>query len=1057
VCGEIPLQHKRMIEQKIVQQLELIKSRVYQQRLPQPHFRYKAGNQSLLSPKTNDGDWPIIAPGTYWGKPRQDFILRTTFAVPDDWQAPVVLFLPIGKGQDFIHPEALAYIDGIAFQGINAFSQEILLRPCWCDGEKYFLALSGWCGVESGPFLMGQPEIMKIHQPTRNFVASVRVALSVLSELDENDPIYICLKNALEKAWQCLDFRSYFDESIYDRIEDAQRVLDESVMDAGSSLPIKIIATGHAHIDIAWLWTINQTKHKAARTFCNVLRLMEQFPNFHFTQSQPQLYKFIVEDHPEVFRQIQDRVKDGRWEITGGMWVEADCNLTGAESLVRQLILGRNFFKSHFSKAETPILWLPDTFGFPWTLPQLIDQAGLNYFITTKLSWNKYNRFPYDSFLWQGLDGTKVITHFVTTPDVGDSPYHTYNADLDPKRIFGTWRNYQHKEIHKELITLFGWGDGGGGPTREMLENSQRLANHPGVPRVRQGSALEFFQNLEATAGDKLPVWNGELYLEYHRGTYTTQAHIKRANRKSEFLLHDVEFLATWATLTDDFEYPHTELKHAWELLCLNQFHDILPGTSIAQVYEDSDQDYSDLRSICKQVKDKAIAAITQSMSKEASFVVINPTSFEGHHFCFLNEKMTEGNSLFNLISGDLLTTQSVRNGTLVEIPNISSYGLIALGIKETPLPHIEQALSAKHTKDVFVLENNFLVVEFNKSGEMIRLFDKSEEREVLPVDMKANIFQAFEDHVFNGDAWNIDVLYESNQYMTKSAYSQTIIETGPLRAGLEFKRHFLNSEIIQRIYLYRECMRLDFDTWVDWHERHVLLKVAFPIEVLSPKSTYEIQWGNIQRPTHRNTSWDQARFEVCAHKWVDLSEGGYGVSLLNDCKYGHDIRDNVIRLSLLRGTTYPDPSCDLGEHRFTYAIFPHSGSWDERTVQEAYAINDPLIIEQVKDIRDHRKNNAQIALASFFIRSEQSNVVIETIKQAEDGLGIIIRLYEFQGKRCVVTLHTGFSLDEVWATNILEENQEFLDTLEFSVSIFVKPYQILTLRMIPQEKDEKR
>jgi len=1046
-----------MIIKKIVQQLGLIESRIYQRRIPQPHFRYKTGNQSLFSPETNNCDWSIITPGTYWGKPRQDFILQTTFAVPDNWQAPVIFSLPIGKGQDFIHPEALAYIDGIVFQGINAFSQEILLKPCWCDGEEHLLALSGWCGVESGPFMMGKPEVVKINQPTRDFVASVRVALSVLSELDEKDIVYIGLANALEKAWHYLDFRENLDESIYDRIKDAQRAFDESVVDAGSSLSTEIIATGHAHIDIAWLWTINQTRNKAARTFCSVLRLMEQFPDFHFTQSQPQLYSFIMEDHPEVFRQIQDRVEDERWEITGGMWVEADCNLPGAESLVRQLMLGCNFFKYHFSRDGTPILWLPDTFGFPWTLPQLIKQAGLNYFMTIKLSWNKYNRFPYDSFLWQGLDGTKVITHFVTTSDVEDNQHHTYNADLAPKQIFNTWRNYQQKQIHKELLTLFGWGDGGGGPTREMLENGHRLANHPGAPRVRQGSALEFFQNLETKAGDKLPVWNSELYLEYHRGTYTTQAWIKRANRKSEFLLHDVEFLSAWATLTADFEYSHTELKHAWKLLCLNQFHDILSGTSIARVYEDSHQDYSDIRLICEQVKDKAIAAITQSISKKAAFIVINPTSFEGHHFCLLKKQMTKENALFNLESGDLLATQSVEKGTLIEIPNISSYGFVALGTRETPPTHTEKVLIAKQIKDAFILENDVLVVEFNKSGEMVRLFDKSEEREVLPVGMKANIFQAFEDYGLDGDAWNIDILYESKQYMTESAYSSIIIETGPLRVGLEFKRHFLNSEIIQRIYLYRGCMRMDFDTWVDWHERHVLLKVAFPIEVLSPKSTYEIQWGNIQRPTHRNTSWDQARFEVCAHKWVDLSEGGYGISLLNDCKYGHDIRDNVIRLSLLRGTTYPDPSCDLGKHRFTYAIFPHSGSWDERTVKEAYAINDPLIIKEVKDIQDHRKNKVQRALASFFIRAEQSNVVIETIKLAEDGLGIIIRLYEFQGKRNAVTLHTGFLLDEVWVTNILEEKQELLDTLETYVSMYVKPYQILTLLMIPQKTDEER
>lgn len=1050
----------RLTEDRIIRRLELAKTLVYRRRQPLAPLRFRAGDELLIAPDVDDANWPVVEPGNCWNKPGQNFSLRTTFRVPTDWQPPVALLLPIGDAHQFVHPEALAYIDGQVYQGINSRHQELLLPSLWHDGAAHVLALHGWTGTGSEPVMMGQPEIVQIHQPTRDFVAAARVAVGVLRELDKHDPTRARLLNGLDEAFRQLDLWEPVGGGFYESVAAAQQVLDEALATAGPPLDVDIIAVGHAHIDVAWLWTIGQTRRKAARTFSSVLRLMEQFPDFHFLQSQPQLYQFVAEDHPDIFEQIREKIAAGRWEPTGGMWVEADCNIPGSESLVRQFLLGRCFFRKHFGDSETPILWLSDSFGFPWALPQLIKQAGLKYFMTTKLSWNQYNRFPYDSFWWQGLDGTRVLTHFITTPDVEGSRYNTYNGDLSPRLVIGTQRNYQQKEIHNELLTAFGWGDGGGGPTREMLENSQRLADHPGAPHVRLGTAGEFFQNLEAQAGERLPVWNGELYLEYHRGTYTSQARSKRANRKSEFLLHDAEFLAAWAALATDYKYPHAELTRVWELLCLNQFHDILPGCSIGQVYADSARDYEIIHTIGEQVRETALTALARLLPEETAFVAINPTSFPagasrpeafgGRHIGTLPEQLAEGQTLIDLASGEPLVTQPVEDGTLVEVLHIDPYGLVALGSEDTPSPLPAGMLTAHLVNSVAVLENETLRVEFDAAGDITRLFDKTAGREVLLPGQRANVFQAFEDRPLGGDAWDIDIFYDDKQWTAEPARSLTIIEQGPLRVGLEIRRRLLNSEIMQRVYLYRGSRCLDFDTWIDWRERHVLLKVAFPVDVLSPLATYDIQWGNIQRPTHRNTSWDWARFETVAHKWVDLSEGNYGVSLLNDCKYGHDIHDNIIRLTLLRGPTYPDPNADQGEHRFTYSLLPHRGNWRAGTVPAAYALNDPLIVRRVLGEGGDRRSTRLSLLAV-----DVPNVVIETVKQAEDGQGLIVRLYENERCRGPVTLRVDFPLVSAYRCNLLEENEATLVVTRDTVHFTMKPYQIMTLRLIPALEDQ--
>jgi alpha-mannosidase len=1033
---------------KIRQRLELIAPLVYIQSVPLPPFRYKELDGPLATPPVapgiDDSAWKEIPPNSYWGAWMSEFILRTSFRVPGEWDksAPLALHLPLGDSGDFSHPEALAYVDGAPYAVCDRHHQEILLRPEWADGKTHTLALRGWTGVGGvwhGDYFtklyMRPCSLVQIHQPLRDFIALVRLARETAANLEEAGPARHGLLNALNDAFNVLETRYPLGEALYASVEPASAALKAGIEQAGAPLEVTIHATGHAHIDVAWMWTLGQTRRKVERTFHNVLRLMEQFPAFHFSQSQPQVYEFLRQDHPEVFAAIQERIAEGRWEPMGGMWVEADCNLTGAESLARQFLLGRGYFRQHFGKdAETRVLWLPDVFGYAWALPQLIKQAGLDYFMTIKIGWSQYNRLPYDTFLWQGLDGTQVLTHFSTVKETGSPFASTYNSLANAQESLGAWQNFQQKDLQRDLLMAYGYGDGGGGPTREMLENIERMGAFPGLPQVKQSSVREFFETIAPLVRDrKMPVWNGELYLEYHRGTYTTQARSKRANRKSEFLLHDAEFLAAFAAqLNPGYAYPLDAFTEAWRTVCLNQFHDIIPGSSISPVYEESLAQYAQVGQAVTNERETALAALSASLGGDLLFA--NPAPFSRTDLSFIPGETAGG----ILIDGRLLTMQPVENGALVDPGELPAYSV-------TPAVFTSAPISPAPKPGVWdmTLENDYLRVEFSPVGDIARIFDKPASRDAIVPGSVANQFQAFEDRPKDFDAWDIDIYYDDKIYYAEPASSARLVEAGPLRWTVEVKRKILSSEITQRISLRHNSPRLDFDTTVHWNEHHILLKVAFPVEVLSPAATYEIQWGNVQRPTHKNTSWDWARFETCAHKWVDLSEGGYGVSLLNDCKYGHDIHGQVLRLTLLRSPTMPDPAADFGEHHFVYSLLPHTGSWERETQREAYALNDPVIVYR-SPVGEGKPAAGRCSLVSC----SAANAVIETVKRAEDGEGMIIRLYESHRKRAPVRLRFAFRVSEAWQTNLLEENESALQVEGDSVCFHLKPYQIMTMRV---------
>ena len=1045
--------HKqRWTPEKIKQRLALIAPLVYIKRKGLPSFRYRDLESPLapppIQPNVDDSSWREIDANEYWGSWMQDFVLRTSFTIPEymDVTQPIALHLPLGEAGDFSHPECLAYIDGVPYATCDRHHQEILLKPEWCDGKEHTLALHGWTGL--GGYANGDAytklymrpcAAVQIHQPTRDFSALAGIALETANNLDENNPAKHQILNALNDAFNALDTRKPFpdNESFYASIAPAAQILADGLAEAGAALDAVIHATGHAHIDVAWLWTLGQTHRKSERTFHNVIRLMEQFPDYHFSQSQPQLYQFIKEDQPALFEAIQQRVADGRWEPMGGMWVEADCNLSGAESLARQFLLGRTFFKEHFGDAESPVLWLPDVFGYAWALPQLIKQAGLKYFMTIKIGWSQYNRLPYDTFLWQGLDGTQILTHFSTVKEFGSAFASTYNAMANAKEALGTWQNFQQKDLHKNLLMAYGFGDGGGGPTREMLENIEVMKNCPALPQVKQSSVKTFFESLESELEEKnrTPVWNGELYLEYHRGTYTTQARNKRANRKSEFLLHDAEFISAYAALLTNYQYPISQFTDAWKTICLNQFHDIIPGSSIGPVYEESQQQYAELTTNVTQLRNEALQSISEKL--DGDILLVNPTSFTQQGLVFIP---CDSLQRFTL-NGEPVPAQPADSGLWVDAGELAPYSVTALsGVRQLAIADVSVAASSSTPK----LENDFLIVEFNSNGDITRIFDKQSKREVLAPNSIANEFQAFEDRPKSWDAWDVDIFYDDKMWLAEPAMSITMVEDGELRQTIEIKRKIQNSEFTQRISLNRNSRRVDFDTRINWMERHTMLKVAFPVDVLAPQATYEIQWGNVTRPTHRNTSWDWARFETCAQKWVDLSEGDYGVSLLNDCKYGHDIHDNVMRITLLRSPTMPDPMADFGEHEFKYSLYPHAGAWNEETQREAYLLNDPIIVYKSK-VEGRRSGVTRL---SSLVTCDSANVIIETIKHAEDGDGIIVRLYESQRKRGQVQVKVGGVVDSAWATNLLEENDSALSVENESILLNLKPFQIMTLRI---------
>ncbi|MFN8373340.1 MAG: alpha-mannosidase [Anaerolineae bacterium] len=763
-----------------------------------------------------------------------------------------------------------------------------------------------------------------------------------------------------------------------------------------------VYAMGHAHIDTAWLWPLAETRRKCVRTFSTALTLMERYPEYKFVCSQAQQLAWMKELQPVLYERIGERVKSGHFIPVGGAWVEPDCNIPSGEALVRQFLYGQRFYQQEFG-VRSREFWLPDTFGYPAALPQIMRGAGIEFFLTQKLSWNQFNKPASSTFHWEGLDGSRVITHF--------PPADTYNGLANVEEMMRSLKNFKDHGRSDASLYLFGFGDGGGGPNEAMLERLERMQDVAGLPRVQMDTPMAFFERVAADA-DKLMTWVGELYFELHRGTYTTQARNKRSNRKSELLLRDVEFLS--ALLPD---YPRAEVEQLWKLVLLNQFHDILPGSSINEVYQDSAVDYAHIKTQGEALRDRALSRW---------FAAQGAT-----HVAIVNTLSQPRREVVELPLPDAATEQYSADGKALALVEAPSMGF-----------HVQSVHPAEHESvvltemgETWVLENPNVRAVLGFDGSLLSLFDKQLNREALSA--PGNRFVMFDDRPNNWDAWDVDVFHLEKRRDIGGAARAEVLEQGPLRAAVRFEYALsANSTLRQTVTLTCTSAYVEFSTEVNWHEKHQFLKVEFPLTVHTSQATYETQYGLVQRPTHFNTSWDIARFEVCGHRWGALMEYGFGVALLNDSKYGYGAQGNVLRLSLLRSSTSPDAHADEGQHEFRYALYPFNGM-AEQVVAAGLRFNVPLLTSAT----------GETAGQHSYFSVEPATVVIDAVKRAEDSDALVVRLYEACGGHAAVTLHSSLNVKSVTRCNLLEEDEAALEWHHGATQFTLAPFKVVTLK----------
>ena len=1019
---------------------ELKKLSVRQRRTIDAWF-YKKGN--FIRPHDAEADetpfLPFDSRIMHWYGPDAHYWFKADMTVPDSFDGrPLWLYVrtQIDEWDDGKNPQFLLYVDGEVVQGIDMNHREVLLTRSARAGQTYRLDLQSYTGTLHTEFNL-IVEMQEIDPEIAGLYWDVQVPLSAFSRLEEDGASRRELTRALNGAVNLLDLRTPYSDAFYASVCEAREYLKTNLYEAlGGHDDVIATCIGHTHIDVAWWWTVAQTREKVCRSFATVLKLMDEYPHYRFMSSQPQLYAFLKERHPELYARIRQRVAEGRWEPEGGMWVEADCNLTSGESLVRQFIHGKRFFKDEFG-VDCRILWLPDVFGYSGALPQIMKQCGIQYFMTTKLAWNQFNKMPYDTFRWRGIDGTEILTHLITTLGVGQPVknfFTTYNGMLHPDALIGGWQRYQQKEINNDILVSYGYGDGGGGPTRAMLENSDRMEKGvTGLPRVRQAFARTYFDELNARVqgSNRLPVWEGELYFEYHRGTYTSMARNKRSNRKAELHMMDLELLSVLAQ--DRLPYPAQEMDGMWKTILLNQFHDILPGSSIHEVYEVTKREYEALERQISALRGERLAALA---APSDAVTVFNTKGFASDEAVCLGQ--LDAAALVDA-DGARYPVQQTAEGAVAFLPALPAKGWRAYSVSNQPEPCAAPfALADDHH-----LETHYYTVELDENGLLSRLYDKENRREVLRPGQRGNLMRMYEDKPIYYDNWDIDIYYTEKYWDVTELTSLRWTDVGAVSATLELERCVSSSLIRQKIRFYANSRRIDFETYVDWHEHQHLLKVHFPVDVHTDEATFEIQFGNLKRKVHTNTSWDVARFESCGQKWMDLSEGHYGVSLLNDCKYGHSVKDGCIGLTLIKSGIEPNPTTDQEEHFFTYALYPHAEGWQQAgTVREAYRLNQPAL-----SVRGGQAGT-EYSLASV----QPANVILETVKQAEDGNGVIVRLYETENARTEACLTWNRPIASVEECNCIEEKQADAAFERARIPFVIKPYEIKTFRIREKE-----
>ncbi|MEU9567504.1 glycoside hydrolase family 38 C-terminal domain-containing protein [Streptomyces sp. NPDC048161] len=884
---------------------------------------------------------------------------------------------PAVGGEDFTY-----YVEAAANPNLNDdhIPSRTGDRPSWMTGA----------GSEGTPlYQLLRLELAVFDAQVWELAQDLDVLGGLMRELPESAPRRWQLLHTIERALDEVDL-----QDIAGSATAAREVLRPAFAAPAAASAHRMSAVGHAHIDTAWLWPLRETVRKVARTLSNVVHLMDEHPGFLFAMSQAQQLAWLKEHRPEVYGRVQEKAEKGQFLPVGSLWVEPDTNITGGEALVRQLIHGKRFYLDEFG-VETEEMWLPDTFGYNAAMPQLMKLAGIRWFLTQKISWNTTNKFPHHTFWWEGIDGTRIFSHF--------PPVDTYNAEITGAELAHAVGNFQDKEAANSSLLPFGYGDGGGGPTREMLARAERLADLEGSARVVIERPADFFERAHAEYPDA-PVWQGELYLEFHRGTLTSQLRTKQGNRRSEHLLREAELWSATATLRTGFTYPYLALDRLWKTVLLHQFHDILPGSSIAWVHREAEQTYAAVTAELRAITDAAQRALAGEGDLP---VVFNAAPF-------------------------------ARDG----VP--------ALGARARTRPP-GRAGAPVPCEGGFVLDNGLVRVRIDARGLVTSAYDITAEREALAPGAAANLLQLHQDFPNEYDAWDIDAFYRNTVHNLLDADSVEAQE-----GGVRVVRTFGDSRIEQLVSLSEGSRRLDIDTEIDWHEREKLLKASFPLDVRADHSSAEIPFGHVRRPTHTNTSWDAAKFEFCAHRFLHLGERGWGAAVVNDSTYGHEVTRDVradggttttVRLSLLRAPRFPDPDADQGHHRLRYGFVVGADIAD--AVREGYAFNQP------------ERSLLGSAGVEPLVTADSETVVIEVVKLADDRSGdIVVRLYEAYGGRTRTVLTTGFPLASAVETDLLERESDPRGTTDAlradgrRVHLALRPFQIRTLRLRPRKCD---
>ncbi|HEY3749650.1 MAG TPA: glycoside hydrolase family 38 C-terminal domain-containing protein [Pseudonocardiaceae bacterium] len=972
---------------------ERIRPAVYGARVPMGIEVWHAPDEPVPVAEALAATYEPTEVGAPWGPPWGTSWFRVSGTVPASWADKVVeLVVDIGfdNGTPGFQCEGLVYrADGSPVKGIHPDNRWVRLSER--DVLFYVEAAANPIVMNNPPFGVTQlgdkatAGTTPLYRTARfdaavfepdvaELIADIEVADQLMRQLSVGAARRWELLRALDHALDRLDLRD-----IAGSAADARASLGEVLSRPAHASAHRLSAVGHAHIDSAWLWPLRETVRKVARTACNVTSLMDDHPGFVFAMSQAQQLAWMRDQHPEVFERIKAKIKAGQFVPVGGMWVESDTNMTGGEAMARQFTHGKRFFLDEFG-VETREVWLPDSFGYSAALPQLVRLSGSDWFLTQKISWSQINKFPHHTFWWEGIDGTRVFTHF--------PPVDTYNAVFSGQEMAHAAENYAEKGRANTSLVPFGYGDGGGGPTREMLARAARLSDLEGSPRVTIEQPSSFFARAEEQYPDA-PVWVGELYLEFHRGTYTSQARTKQGNRRSEHLLREAELWSATATVLSGVEYPYAELDRLWKAVLLNQFHDILPGSSIAWVHREAERTYASVASSLHHIVDAAQKALAGDGSDT---IVFNAAP----HKCD---------------------------------------GAPAMGAAAITAP------AAVAPQDL-VLDNGLLRVKVDTDGLLASVRDLVADRELIAPGRRGNLLQLHPDLPNQWDAWDVDSFYRN--VVDDLVTADTVATEGN---SIVVARSFGESTVRQTITLPANSTQVEIETEVDWRESEKFLKLAFPLDVHTDRFAAETQFGHVSRPTHANTSWDAAKFEVCAHRWVRLAEPGYGVALVNDSTYGHDVTRSAreggstyttLRASLLRAPRFPDPDTDHGVHRFRHALVAGATVLD--AVRAGYRINLPA-----------RRQVGGRPVAPL-VAVDNEAVVVEAVKLADDRSGdVVVRLYESLGGRAAARLVAGFPLAQAMSTDLLE--RRWSETEEYAISaggidLTFRPFEIKTLRL---------